>query len=184
MEREWSRIDGLRVNKFLMLIRKYLYESFRYVKNHQWQVAHVTYLTAMITEGPLSDTYQQLGIKYHIVSIYLEELQRATGNNVRFRKLIPHSFHCQLPASTLTMFLEPFFIVLKQSSDEELVRRAKRVFVELVDSHQLTVDVKDIRSRLLSVGAGKDMLSRNRDTVYELVSLYESSVDDDVSSKE
>eukprot|EP00967_Tisochrysis_lutea_P090663 scaffold129844_cov24-Tisochrysis_lutea.AAC.1 len=38
MQREWFNIDRLRLDKFLMLVRKFIGQLFTYLRSHNWYV--------------------------------------------------------------------------------------------------------------------------------------------------
>lgn len=79
MSREWSGIDGLRMDKFLMLVRFYLRAGFAWLAKANWQnsSARKEFLKTL-EETPLSakDIRVPNGLRYHVLDIYVDELEK------------------------------------------------------------------------------------------------------------
>ncbi|KAH7330190.1 hypothetical protein BKA65DRAFT_508835 [Rhexocercosporidium sp. MPI-PUGE-AT-0058] len=65
MQREWTNIDVLRMEKFLLLARRYLGATFK---------SHVE----LLQEGPcnVEDVRVPNGMRFHVIDIYVDELER------------------------------------------------------------------------------------------------------------
>ncbi|KAF8440120.1 hypothetical protein BGX38DRAFT_1273177 [Terfezia claveryi] len=76
--REWDGIDVLRMDKFLMLVRQYLASSFRYLKAREWEQGKVGRYMDILKEGPLHARNIKVpnGLRYHLIDIYLDELEK------------------------------------------------------------------------------------------------------------
>jgi len=77
--REWTGIDILRMDKILLLIRKYLSASFTYLSRNGWaDTALVKGYMAILASIPLNsgDGKVPNGLRYHVLDIYVEELDR------------------------------------------------------------------------------------------------------------
>ncbi|VDC01952.1 unnamed protein product [Peniophora sp. CBMAI 1063] len=78
--REWSGIDRLRIDKYLMLIRRYVNASFRLLARGGWEAADVEAYNAILMRqgGPLCPTDPRVppSLAYHLCDIYLEELEK------------------------------------------------------------------------------------------------------------
>jgi ribosomal RNA-processing protein 1 len=79
MSREWSGIDGLRMDKFLMLVRFYLRSSFNWLAKSNWRNsgARKDFLE-ILEDTPLSakDIRVPNGLRYHVLDIYVDELEK------------------------------------------------------------------------------------------------------------
>ncbi|KAI9881045.1 MAG: hypothetical protein M1830_008927 [Pleopsidium flavum] len=75
--REWTGIDVLRMDKILLLIRKYLSASFSYLSRNVWADTElVKGYMGILGSIPLNprDGKVPNGLKYHVLDIYVEEL--------------------------------------------------------------------------------------------------------------
>ncbi|KAH0544053.1 hypothetical protein FGG08_001671 [Glutinoglossum americanum] len=77
--REWTGIDVLRMDKFLLLVRRYLASSFRYLAKRHWNGAVVEEYMVILSSIPLSTTEMRIpnGLRYHTIDIYVDELDKA-----------------------------------------------------------------------------------------------------------
>ncbi|KAF8940611.1 nucleolar protein,Nop52-domain-containing protein [Dissophora ornata] len=75
---EWHGIDRLRLDKFYFLLRRFLLYSFRMLKESDWDPATVKEFTDVMINGPLNATSTKVpdGIRFHLIEIYLEELEK------------------------------------------------------------------------------------------------------------
>jgi ribosomal RNA-processing protein 1 len=88
MSREWSGIDGLRMDKYLYLVRCYVAKGFEIcAKSKAWTAVDgedkvwKAYVEALQTEGgPLSleDSKNQVpvGLRLHVLDIWVDELEK------------------------------------------------------------------------------------------------------------
>ncbi|EPQ27220.1 uncharacterized protein PFL1_05143 [Pseudozyma flocculosa PF-1] len=79
--REWHGVDKHRINKFLLLMRRFINAGFRLLATEQWN-AEATDLFASMLCAPgaplaVNDTKVPVSITYHVADIYLEELENA-----------------------------------------------------------------------------------------------------------
>ncbi|OCH96436.1 Nop52-domain-containing protein [Obba rivulosa] len=81
MVREWSSIDRLRIDKYYMLVRRFVNASFRLLIREEWTRATCDAYNSILTDkgGPLcpEDTRVPTSLAYHLADIYLEELDKA-----------------------------------------------------------------------------------------------------------
>lgn len=79
MQREWTNIDVLRMEKFLLLTRRYLGASFRVLKKGKWEEEKVAEMLSVLGELPLNvgDMRVPNGLRFHVIDIYVDELERA-----------------------------------------------------------------------------------------------------------
>ncbi|OCL05110.1 nucleolar [Glonium stellatum] len=79
MAREWNGIDVLRMDKFLFLIRQYLAASFRQFSKQGWRdTDSIERYMDILTETPLNPTDMKIpnGMRYHVLDIYVDELDK------------------------------------------------------------------------------------------------------------
>ncbi|KAI9800337.1 MAG: hypothetical protein M1825_004107 [Sarcosagium campestre] len=74
--REWTGIDALRMDKFLLLVRSYLRASFCYLAERNWDVKTVEDYANILSAIPLSiaDAKIPNGLRYHVIDIFVDEL--------------------------------------------------------------------------------------------------------------
>lgn len=78
MVMEWLQIDRYRLDKYLLLMRRVLYNQLRYLQSRDWSPKLVeTYLEKVMKRIPLSGSAKvSNGIPIHIMDILLDEWQR------------------------------------------------------------------------------------------------------------
>ncbi|KAH7108081.1 Nop52-domain-containing protein [Auriculariales sp. MPI-PUGE-AT-0066] len=149
--REWSGLDRLRMDKFYMLVRRFVNSSFRLLAKSKWDEVACTEFNAMLTARgcPLcpDDPKIPQSLAYHLSDIFMEELDKVMSQD---SKLAPAPLatllqpYLSLAASTgnartferiSTAILRPLFAALQSavkkpapSSDEDGCERpAKRM---------------------------------------------------------
>ncbi|RZS16184.1 hypothetical protein BHM03_00048134 [Ensete ventricosum] len=121
IRREWSGIDFLRLDKFYLLIRRFLCHAFLLLRKNAWDPELTARLTGILLEKSLlsADNYPANGVNYHVAEVFLDEI----------RDLLP------LAVETLDLMLKPFVSVLKKSADKVLVNKIKiNVFGRLLEN--------------------------------------------------
>jgi ribosomal RNA-processing protein 1 len=78
MAREWTNIDVLRMEKFLLLTRRVVGTAFAYLQSKGWDEELVKEHLALLEEIPLNGPDHKLpnGMRYHVIDIYIDELQK------------------------------------------------------------------------------------------------------------
>ncbi|KAM9253981.1 ribosomal RNA processing protein 1 homolog A isoform 2-T2 [Dugong dugon] len=86
MNREWTGIDRLRLDKYYMLMRMVLNESLKALQMRCWEESHCEQLLRLLTAEILHpDSQAPHGVKSHFTEIFLEELGKLTADqNLRF----------------------------------------------------------------------------------------------------
>ncbi|GAA5961482.1 hypothetical protein JCM8115_003464 [Rhodotorula mucilaginosa] len=83
--REWSTLDHHRLDKFLLLMRRFTHVGFRLLEREQWDERAIEEYNAMLTGpgGPLDVTNDKvpLSLAYHLFDIYLDELDRVASSS-------------------------------------------------------------------------------------------------------
>ncbi|KXN88781.1 hypothetical protein AN958_06650 [Leucoagaricus sp. SymC.cos] len=115
--REWNGIDRLRIDKYYMLVRRFVNASFRLLIRTNWENEACRAYNDILTSkgGPLcsTDTRVSMGLPNHLSDIYLEELNKAY-TTISEQK--PH------PAPLCTL-LDPFFSLMTQTPTMTVYKR-------------------------------------------------------------
>jgi ribosomal RNA-processing protein 1 len=79
MQREWMNIDVLRMEKFLLLTRRYLGAMLNLCAEKKWKAEVVQEQLALLEEIPLNAEDPKIpnGMRYHVIDIFVDELERA-----------------------------------------------------------------------------------------------------------
>ncbi|KAJ7161412.1 nucleolar protein,Nop52-domain-containing protein [Mycena crocata] len=100
--REWNGIDRLRLDKYYMLVRRFVNATFRLLGRSKWDKSACDSCNDMLTRegGPLcpTDIRVPTSLAYHLSDIFIEELDKAVA--AAPEPMLP------VPLSTL---LTPFF---------------------------------------------------------------------------
>jgi ribosomal RNA-processing protein 1 len=78
MAREWTNIDVLRMEKFLLLVRRYVGALFALMEESKWERDTMEELLGVLGEVPLEagDARLPNGLRYHVIDVYVDELER------------------------------------------------------------------------------------------------------------
>jgi ribosomal RNA-processing protein 1 len=78
MQREWTSIDVLRMEKFLLLVRRYVGASFEQLKRGGWREEEMAEMKELWGEVPLNIEDQRVpnGIRFHVLDLWVDELQK------------------------------------------------------------------------------------------------------------
>ena len=78
MQREWTNIDVLRMEKFLLLTRRYLAATFEVLKRGKWEEGLLDEHVGLLREVPcnVEEVKVPNGMRYHVIDIYVDELER------------------------------------------------------------------------------------------------------------
>ncbi|OBZ78963.1 Ribosomal RNA processing protein 1 B [Grifola frondosa] len=143
--REWSSIDRLRIDKYYMLIRRYINASFRLLMRAEWEDVLCEEYNSILTVhgGPLcpDDPRVPSSLASHLADIYLEELDKALASPstpsplpAPLSTLLSPFFTLAARTPTNTSYqriqsalLDPLFFALKPTHDEEPSRKRPRL---------------------------------------------------------
>ncbi|KAF3542595.1 hypothetical protein DY000_02000911 [Brassica cretica] len=129
MRREWSRIDRLRLDKFYLLIRRFLNGLFEIMDGSAWDLELTRRLMGVLFDGTFlaGDRFSGSGVNYHVACAFVEEV----------RPFLP------LRKEVLEVVFGPFVVVMGVVSDKVLVGKIKScLFDELLKNGKKLVDVK------------------------------------------
>lgn len=95
MQREWTNIDVLRMEKYLLLVRRYVGASFEVLKKVGWDEVRMKEMVGLVEEVPLNvgDNRVPNGIRFHVIDIWVDELERVgllgeEGNGEALERLL------------------------------------------------------------------------------------------------
>ncbi|XP_068686639.1 ribosomal RNA processing protein 1 homolog B-like [Montipora foliosa] len=176
MQREWHGIDQLRLDKFYMLIRFFLKETFNFLKKSGWAERLVTDVSTIIQEEPLNPNSQAVpdGIRLHVVAIYLTELSSVADD--------------QMTSDVLLKLMDPLFFLAAHSKNTTVNYAVKKtVFENLIQGERENlekeqdiliskVDFAAMADRLFSLASDRSILSRNRKHLFNCVKRFRKHV--------
>ncbi|KAF9362383.1 hypothetical protein BGX34_006296 [Mortierella sp. NVP85] len=96
---EWNGIDRLRLDKYYYLLRRFMSYSFRMLKENDWDLETIDEFANVMINGPLNASSTQIpdGIRFHLIEIYLEELEKtvdvAQSGEVPTAHILQPMFH-------------------------------------------------------------------------------------------
>lgn len=128
MNREWTGIDRLRLDKFYMLMRMVLKESLKALKMRAWEERQIEQLLELLTtEILLPDSQAPNGVKSHFIEIFLEELAKVGAS--------------ELTADQNLKFIDPFCRIAAQTKDSLVLHNINRgIFETIVEQAPLAIE--------------------------------------------
>ncbi|XP_036301580.1 ribosomal RNA processing protein 1 homolog A isoform X2 [Pipistrellus kuhlii] len=128
MNREWTGIDRLRLDKFYMLMRMVLKESFKALRMRAWEERQIEQLLELLTTEILHpDSQAPNGVKSHFIEIFLEELARVGAS--------------ELTADQNLKFIDPFCRIAAQTKDSLVLHNINRgIFETIVEQAPLAIE--------------------------------------------
>ncbi|KAM7273822.1 hypothetical protein ACFE04_028486 [Oxalis oulophora] len=113
MRREWTGIDRLRLDKFYLLIRRFLHYMFKLLERNEWDLEISRMFIGILIDGTINandDDFRGNGVNYHVANVFLEEL----------RVFLP------VKKEVLeVVVVDPFVAVLGKVNDKVLVGKIK-----------------------------------------------------------
>lgn len=122
MAHEWFAIDRYRLDKFMMLVRRFFRQALVLAHSGEWKDENIVEFCDTLKATALHPNNGDipLGLKMHVVDVYLQELARVHGG--------------ELTPDQAMLFLEPFFNILATSSIHSLVEFVRNnVFFLMID---------------------------------------------------
>ncbi|XP_052650305.1 ribosomal RNA processing protein 1 homolog B isoform X2 [Harpia harpyja] len=136
MNREWNGIDNLRLDKYYMLMRMILRQSFEVLKRNEWDESLIELLLQLLMKEVMDpDSNAPTGIKLHFIDIYLDELAKVGAK--------------ELTADQNLKFIEPFCKIAAKSKDRCMLHAvATGIFEIIVDQSPYAIEdlMKELRS--------------------------------------
>lgn len=121
MGREWFGIDRWRMDKFMMMTRRFLRQMLKYNKKRFWDSILVAKTSEILADTLLlvDVSKTSLGLQLHVIDIFLEELAKVGG--------------VKLPQEVLETFLEPYYQLLSTNREPRLKEHViQRIFNHLI----------------------------------------------------
>ncbi|XP_025234418.1 ribosomal RNA processing protein 1 homolog A isoform X1 [Theropithecus gelada] len=128
MNREWTGIDRLRLDKFYMLMRMVLNESLKALKMQGWEERQIEELLELLTSEILHPSSQAPhGVKSHFIEIFLEELTKVGAE--------------ELTADQNLKFIDPFCRIAARTKDSLVLNNITRgIFETIVEQAPLAIE--------------------------------------------
>ncbi|NXO16956.1 RRP1B protein, partial [Oriolus oriolus] len=128
MNREWNGIDNLRLDKYYMLMRLILRQSFEVLKRSEWDESLVEPVLQLLMKEVMDpDSNSPTGIKFHFIDIYLDELAKVGAK--------------ELTANQNLKFIEPFCKIAAKSKDRCVLHAvATGIFEMIVDQSPFAIE--------------------------------------------
>ncbi|KAI0720137.1 Nop52-domain-containing protein [Fomitopsis betulina] len=122
--REWSGIDRLRIDKYYMLVRRFVNASFRLLLRDEWESGSCERYNGILTRrgAPLcpEDIRVPTSLAYHLADIYLEELEKVLGT----------SSESSPPPAPLSTLLDPFVALAARAPTKVTYERIESALLE------------------------------------------------------
>ncbi|XP_015437069.1 PREDICTED: ribosomal RNA processing protein 1 homolog [Dufourea novaeangliae] len=123
---EWFGIDQYRLDKFSMLVRRIIRQTFVKCKERSWDIEWIKGF-AEILQKLFIDPKICLGFKMHVTEVFLEELSKISGGDI--------------PEDAVTEFLKPFITYFIIMDDEQQIKHVMRyVFKYLIYQSDIGMD--------------------------------------------
>ncbi|XP_009889658.1 PREDICTED: ribosomal RNA processing protein 1 homolog B [Charadrius vociferus] len=128
MNREWNGIDNLRLDKYYMLMRRILRQSFEVLKRNEWDESLIElFLPLLMKEVMDPNSNTPTGIRLHFIDIYLDELAKVGAK--------------ELTADQNLKFIEPFCKIAAKSKDRCMLHAvATGIFELIVDQSPYAIE--------------------------------------------
>ncbi|NP_001128907.1 ribosomal RNA processing protein 1 homolog A [Pongo abelii] len=128
MNREWTGIDRLRLDKFYMLMRMVLNESLKVLKMQGWEERQIEELLELLVTEILHPSSQAPhGVKSHFIEIFLEELTKVGAE--------------ELTADQNPKFIDPFCRIAARTKDSLVLNSITRgIFETIVEQAPLAIE--------------------------------------------
>lgn len=125
MAREWDSIDKHRVDKFYLLIRRYVTAALRRLQQEEWNEEWLKEYNDLIRQVPLNPYEMKIpnALRLHMFDIYIDEMERV------FNEALDDEDE-QIDATTFPIktLLEPVYEIV-QSSKQKLIRQNGKSYV-------------------------------------------------------
>ena len=157
---EWFHIDSHRLDKFLLLIRRVLFNQLKYLQSRNWCDELVrTYIEKVLQKSPLSGSGKVYnGIPLHIIDIFLDEWKRLlTGKNDELEEEGEEKTAEEVTELVKKTPLQSFIDVFIQLSEGDGVSKVLKAKIRdelLLDERLITWDI--VKSDNSKSGEGED----------------------------
>ncbi|ENN78016.1 ribosomal RNA processing protein 1 homolog [Dendroctonus ponderosae] len=131
LQNEWQGIDQLRLNKFLMLVRRLLRQALVALKGNNFRKQSNDLFAAALEETVLrSGDAAPLGLVMHFTEVFLEEVAKIADGKLQ-------------PSRTIDL-LKPFVRLLAFAQDKRVIDWVvKFIFTHLMKQHKLGLEYQE-----------------------------------------
>ncbi|RUS34201.1 nucleolar protein,Nop52-domain-containing protein [Jimgerdemannia flammicorona] len=206
MAAEWYGIDRLRLDKYYLLLRKFINYSFKLLAQNEWDNGMMDDYIEIMTAGPLNPTNAKVpdSIRYHIIDVWLEELEKVV---VAQLSTLAEDENFDVPTAAL---MQPMLNLMGRSPNNVVVKRViesvfqavLEKFVQELDRIEAVEDAEDeaedllndtppyiydissIRTALFATGADPITLDANRRKIYTLYRAFDEIVGEDLNEED
>ncbi|KAF1575298.1 hypothetical protein FQV11_0014556, partial [Eudyptes moseleyi] len=162
MNREWNGIDSLRLDKYYMLMRMILRQSFEVLKRNEWDESLIElFLQLLMKEVMDPDSNAPTGIKLHFIDIYLDELAKVGAK--------------ELTADQNLKFIDPFCKIAAKSKDRCVLHAvASGIFEIIVDQSPYAIEdlMKELGSNSDEEDASEEDKQENEEVLKTKADRY------------
>ncbi|XP_045465597.1 ribosomal RNA processing protein 1 homolog [Harmonia axyridis] len=129
--KEWFGIDQLRLDKFLMFVRRLLRQALIVLKRNEFQKESIIKFGDILLETVLDSNKKDiLGLFLHFTEIFLEELAKISEGNLN-----PH---------LLNEFLVPFMKTLAVTDDYRKIKQIRKfIFIHLMSQSDVGLEYQE-----------------------------------------
>ncbi|CAJ2633673.1 uncharacterized protein LOC123921040 [Trifolium pratense] len=178
IRRELSGIDSLRLEKFYLLIRRFISNLFSLLNKNSWNLEFVESFMNCLGDATFCGKDKLLikanGVNYHVVSVFLDEITPFLPVNL----------------CVLEVLFRPFFDAMVKLNDKVLLGKIKSCFFDvLLMNGKRLLEVKkngdedcngdvvnlgtiaivmEFSSKLFELGSGSDCVEGSRKVLFEL----------------
>lgn len=187
MHREWHGLDGLRLDKFYSLVRKFVNESVALLRVQDFDDELVEQFATILSQEIVSQLPN--GLRMHLADVYLVEICNAAGKDV--------------PTDAFVQLMEPFFTLLGSEYDKTVFKRVRElVFEAMVTDYKFgpqpekekvskqdgesdetddeeeqdkvfeQVELAQVQHRIFALASADDTAERNRSALYTLYKRF------------
>ncbi|RLN94027.1 hypothetical protein BBJ28_00021157 [Nothophytophthora sp. Chile5] len=185
MHREWHGLDGLRLDKFYSLVRKFVHESVALLQAQDWDEELVEAFVTILSAEVVSQLPN--GLRMHLADLYLTEIYGAAGK--------------QVTTDAFVLLLEPFFALLGGEYDKTVFKRVRElVFEAMLTEYKFgpqpekeekdetddeqgeeeeeedkvfeLVELAQVQHRIFAIASADDTAERNRAGLYTLYKKF------------
>ncbi|KAK9798612.1 hypothetical protein WJX73_009088 [Symbiochloris irregularis] len=169
MQREWFGIDKHRLDKFLLLVRRFLIHLFQQASEDRGQSEgwKAVLLQLLVNKNDPAAS----GLSYHAADILFESAKEAAAEE-------------PIPKAALTLLLNTSCETILQTNKQLLVGRLRRGVFDAIAEHLddepapdaalLHLDASELSADLLALGAQPGVVSKSRKALYELSHAFQA----------
>lgn len=166
--KEWSSLQQLRLDKFMLLTRTMLHEVLQLLFQHKWKGNVFEQVVEALQLSGLHPHKGDVGLKIHTSEVFLEELE----------KVVPLK---QVPAEVLDTLIQPFYLLLSEGDQLGLnTKIVEEVFIKLAEPDEEgepRTNLVLITDKLFALASSKATLEDNREQLYNIHHRFELSLE-------